>query len=75
VTLSDLNEALGIADPKLGVLNQVNKIMSAIVLFDKETSKSRRIGIPQGWYNRENQITDEILGLLEHSSGKAAGDL
>ena len=65
----DLNEALGIADPKLGVvLNQVKQNYERYLeLFAKEIVqiKAHR-EYPQGWYNREkNQITDGILGLLE----------
>ncbi len=64
-----LNEASGIADPKLGaLLSQVKQDYERYhELFDKETVQIRaHREYPQGWYNREkNQITDRILGLLE----------
>ena len=64
-----LDEALGVADPKLAsLLNQVKQDYDHYhELFDKETVqiKAHR-EYPQGWYAREkNQITDRILESLE----------
>jgi two-component system, NtrC family, sensor histidine kinase GlrK len=64
-----LDEAIGVADPKLAaLLNQIKQDYDRYhELFDKETVQiTAHREYPQGWYNREkNQITDRILESLE----------
>ncbi len=64
-----LDEAIGVADPKLAaLLNQIKQDYDHYrELFDKEIVqiKAHR-EYPQGWYQREkNQIADRILESLE----------
>jgi two-component system, NtrC family, sensor histidine kinase GlrK len=64
-----LDEAIGVADPKLAaLLNQIKQDYDHYrELFDKEIVqiKAHR-EYPQGWYHREkNQIADRILESLE----------
>jgi two-component system, NtrC family, sensor histidine kinase GlrK len=64
-----LDEAIGVADPKLtALLNQIKQDYDRYhELFDRETIQiTAHREYPQGWYTREkNQITDRILESLE----------